>query len=69
MGLFPKRKDPVFLRGCGKGPWAGAGVTGEVGPQAGFTWGAVAPQAWGTLFPASSAPETVKLIKAVEPQD
>lgn len=37
--------------------------------KAGFAWGAVSPQAWETLFPASSAPETVKLIKAVEPQD
>lgn len=60
----------MYLHTVWKGaPGTGAGVTGEVEHQAGFTWGAVSPQAWGALFPASSAPETVKLIKAVEPQD
>ena len=48
---------------------AGAGVTEEVGRQAGLAWGPVSPQVWETLLPASPAPETVKLIKAVEPQD
>lgn len=55
----------MFFRRCGTGPLG----LGQVGHQAEFAWGAVSPQAWGTLFPASSAPETVKLIKAVEPQD
>lgn len=48
----------------GRGLWGlGRCVTEEVVHE-GYV-----PMGLGTLLPASSAPETVKLIKAVEPQD
>lgn len=41
----------------------------ELGHQTGLAWALRPSKHGGTPVPASSAPETVKLIKAVEPQD
>lgn len=70
LGTVPRKEGPsVFQTMWNRASGTGAGGTGAGGAPSRFAWGAVSPQAWGTLFPASSAPETVKLIKAVEPQD
>lgn len=66
LGTVPQEERPSVLQMVWKGAsgaGAGAGVTGEVGHQA------VSPQVWEPLLPASPAPETVKLMKAMEPQD
>lgn len=48
--------------------WGRCDLVGRATGRAGME-GLVSPRVWGTLCLASPAPETVKLIKAVEPQD
>lgn len=70
LGTVPLEERPsVFLTVWNRTLWDwGRCDWGGEAPSR-VRMGGCVPQAWGTLFPASSAPETVKLIKAVEPQD
>ena len=70
MGPFPGRKDLMIFRWCGPGllGWGRCDRVGRAPGRAGMG-GLVSPRVWGTLCLASPAPETVKLIKAVELQD
>lgn len=70
FGTVPQEKGPsVFQVVWERGLWGlGRCVSEEVVHRQGLHEGCV-PMGLRTLLPASSAPETVKLIKAVEPQD
>lgn len=70
-GTVPQAEGPSILQMVWRRAFGARTGVCEVGHQAGFAWGvgSCVPEGLGTLFPASPAPETVKLIKAVEPQD
>lgn len=69
LGTVPLEEGPGVFLTVEQDLWDWGRCDWKVGAPSRVRMGGCVPQACGTLFPASSAPETVKLIKAVEPQD